>query len=166
MSAAEALRAARTAGIRVTVDGDDLVLEARAPPPRSILDDLRCCKADNLALLRSPTRAWSVEDWRALFATQTAISERKFGLDRADAERRALDDLITEWLICHPPTCSDVTAGCVYCGGPDGDGKVLLPVLAGGGHTWVHDRCHQDWMEERSSEARDALAFLGISSRA
>jgi hypothetical protein len=166
MSAAEALRAAHTAGIRVTVDGDDLVLEAHTPPPPSILDDLRCCKVDILALLRSPTRAWSVEDWCALFARRTAIHERKFGLDRADAERHALDDLITEWLTCHPPTCSNAAAGCVYCGGPNGDGKVLLPVLAGGGHTWVHDRCHQHWMETRSSEAREALASLGISSRA
>ena len=34
MSAAEALKAARAAGIQLGIDGDDLVLEASAPPPR------------------------------------------------------------------------------------------------------------------------------------
>jgi hypothetical protein len=33
MSAAEALKAARAAGLRLGIDGDDLVLEASAPPP-------------------------------------------------------------------------------------------------------------------------------------
>ena len=32
MSAAEALKVARAAGIELRVDGDDLVLEASAPP--------------------------------------------------------------------------------------------------------------------------------------
>ena len=33
MSAAEAIMAARAAGVRLGIDGDDLVLEAPAPPP-------------------------------------------------------------------------------------------------------------------------------------
>jgi hypothetical protein len=33
VSAAEALKAARAAGIRLVVDGDDLVLKGSAPPP-------------------------------------------------------------------------------------------------------------------------------------
>ena len=38
MSAAEALKAARAAGIELGIDGDDLVLEAAAPPPAAVLD--------------------------------------------------------------------------------------------------------------------------------
>ena len=38
MSAAKALNEARASGIDVDVDGDDLVLEAAAPPPAAILD--------------------------------------------------------------------------------------------------------------------------------
>ncbi len=40
MSAAEALKAARAAGIKLAIDGDDLVLEASAPPPSAILEVL------------------------------------------------------------------------------------------------------------------------------
>jgi len=52
MIAAEALKAARAANIRrIGLDGDDLVLEAFAPPPPAVLDALsrhkppssRCC---------------------------------------------------------------------------------------------------------------------------
>ena len=38
MSAAEALMAARAAGIQLWVDGDDLVLEAAGPPPPAVID--------------------------------------------------------------------------------------------------------------------------------
>ena len=45
MSAAEALKAARAAGIELGIDGDDLVLEATAPPPAAVLDLLSRHKA-------------------------------------------------------------------------------------------------------------------------
>jgi hypothetical protein len=38
MSAAEALQAAQNAGVAIGIDGDDLVLEASAPPPAAVLD--------------------------------------------------------------------------------------------------------------------------------
>jgi hypothetical protein len=53
MSAAEALMAAHAAGIGVRIDGDDLVLEASAPPSPAMLDLLSRHKADIVALLRS-----------------------------------------------------------------------------------------------------------------
>ena len=52
MSAAEALQAARNAGIRLHVDGGELVLEASAPPPAAVLDLLSRHKADVIAMLR------------------------------------------------------------------------------------------------------------------
>ncbi len=42
MSATEALKTARAAGVELCLDGDDLVLEASVPPPAAILD-LRIC---------------------------------------------------------------------------------------------------------------------------
>jgi hypothetical protein len=45
MSAAEALKAARAAGIQLGIDGDDLVLEASAPPPPDVIDLLSRRKA-------------------------------------------------------------------------------------------------------------------------
>ena len=52
MSAAKALNEARVSGIDVDVDGDDLVLEAAAPPPAAILDLLSLHKSGVVALLR------------------------------------------------------------------------------------------------------------------
>ena len=40
MSAAQALSAARAVGIHLEVEGDDLLLEASAPPPTAILEVL------------------------------------------------------------------------------------------------------------------------------
>ncbi len=53
MSAANALRAARDAGIGLHVDCVDLVLEASAPPPAAVLDLLTRHKADLIVLLRT-----------------------------------------------------------------------------------------------------------------
>ena len=52
MSAAEALKAARAAGIELGLDGDDLVLEAASAPPAAVLDALSRHKAEIVALLR------------------------------------------------------------------------------------------------------------------
>lgn len=51
-TAAEALQAARAAGVQVRVDGHDLVLQASSPPPPAVLDLLRLNKANVVAWLR------------------------------------------------------------------------------------------------------------------
>jgi hypothetical protein len=53
MSPAEALMAARSAGIHISVDGDDLVLESAAEPPLAVVNLLTEHKAGILTLLRS-----------------------------------------------------------------------------------------------------------------
>jgi len=57
MTATEALEQARIAGIQVRIDGDDLVLEASAPPPGEVLDLVARHKSDILVLLRPVTNA-------------------------------------------------------------------------------------------------------------
>ena len=52
MTAPEALRAAWSAGVKIGLDGDDLVLEASAPPPAAVLDALSRHKSGVVALLR------------------------------------------------------------------------------------------------------------------
>ena len=52
MSAANALKASRDAGVSLHVDGDDLVLEASTPPRAAILALLSSHKAGVIALLR------------------------------------------------------------------------------------------------------------------
>ncbi|MET0168091.1 MAG: hypothetical protein ABW318_24260 [Vicinamibacterales bacterium] len=54
MNAAIALDAARVAGIWINIDGDDLVLEASAPPPRR-LDLLTRHKAAIVTRLVGPS---------------------------------------------------------------------------------------------------------------
>ena len=82
MSAVEALKAARTAGIQLRLDGDDLVLEASAPPPAAILDLLSRHKPGVVVLLRPGRDGWSAEDWQVFFDEQA----RTFGLRAALGE--------------------------------------------------------------------------------
>jgi hypothetical protein len=55
VSANEAIKVARDAGIELTIDGDDLVLEAPAPPPATVLDLLSRHKAEVVAVLAAST---------------------------------------------------------------------------------------------------------------
>jgi hypothetical protein len=52
MSAVEALKAARAAGVELALDGDDLALKAASAPPAAVLDALSRHKAQIVALLR------------------------------------------------------------------------------------------------------------------
>ena len=59
MSAVEALKAARAAGIELALDGDDLALSAASAPPAAVLDALSRHKAEIVALLRPGRDGWS-----------------------------------------------------------------------------------------------------------
>lgn len=70
MSAAEALNAARAAGVLIFVEGNDLVLQASVPPPAAVLDTLCRHKMDIVTLLLSEKDERTEEyipwaDWRA-----------------------------------------------------------------------------------------------------
>ena len=106
MSAAEALKAARAAGIQLGVDGDDLVLEASVPPPAAVLDLLSRHKAEIVALLRPAEDGWSAEDWQVFFDERAGIVEFDGGLPRAEAEARAFEACVLEWLNRNPDPSS------------------------------------------------------------
>jgi hypothetical protein len=72
MSAGQALRAARAAGIHLEVEGDDLLLEAPAPPPTAVLDALSRHKAEIVRILHPAKDGWSAEDWRLYFEERAA----------------------------------------------------------------------------------------------
>jgi hypothetical protein len=162
MSAAEALNAARAAGIRVGIDGDDLVLEAPAPPLAAVLDALSRHKPGIIALLRPASDNWTAEDWQAFFDERAGIRQNDGGLTWADAERLALEDTIDRWLSCHPAEPTPAEAGCTHCGRRDRAGAVLLPFFARGDHIWVHDVCWRTWYQERKRVAREALLATGL----
>ena len=94
MSAVQALKAARDAGVRIGIDGDALTLEADAAPPPEVLDQLRRHKAGIIALLRPTGGCWSEENWQAYFDERAGIREFDGGLSRGEAEERALEDTL------------------------------------------------------------------------
>lgn len=107
--------------------------------------------------------AWDPEDWLEYFHERAAVREFDGGVPRADAERLAVEDTISQWLALHPARPTQPQAGCMFCGQPEELMDSLLSVLAADhGHTWVHDLCHGAWLQKRRAEARAALAQAGI----
>ena len=115
MSAAEALKAARAAGVELAVDGDDLVLEAASAPPAAVLDALSRHKAEIVALLRPAEDGWSAEDWQVFFDERAGIAEFDGGLPRAEAEAQAFACCVVEWLNRNPERSPP--GRCLGCGG-------------------------------------------------
>jgi hypothetical protein len=139
MSALEALRAARIAGIQLGVDGEDLVLTASVPPPGAVIDLLARFKTEDLALLRPTGDGWSAEDWHAFFDERAGMGEFDGGLPRAEAEIQALACCVTEWLN-HNPVYSPA-GHCLGCGNPEYAHDPLVPFgTESTGHAWLHSR--------------------------
>ena len=161
MSASEALTAARAAGIKIGLDGDDLVLEASAPPPATVLDALSCHKTDIVSILRCANDGWSAEDWRILFDERAGIAEFDGGQSRAEAEVLAFECCLTEWLNGNPVASSPDR--CLACGGGDLPNDPLLPFGTDThGHAWLHSGCWEAWYESRKANAVTALKAMGI----
>lgn len=102
MIAAEALRVARAAGVRVSGVGTDLLLEGTAPPPRDVVECLSRHKAAILAFMRPGQDGWSPEDWLVHFDERAGIAEFDGGLSRAQAEVFAGTCCTQEWLSRNP----------------------------------------------------------------
>jgi hypothetical protein len=161
VSAAEALKAARAAGVRLGIDGDALTLEAATAPPPAVLDLLARHKARIVALLRPTNDGWSGEDWLAFFDERVGIAEFDGGLSREQAEARAFAACVVEWLNRNP--ARSPSGRCLGCGGSEHNHDKLLPFgTEPTGHAWLHSRCWPAWHATRKAEAIAALAQLGI----
>ena len=161
MTAVEALKAARAAGIDLTLDGDDLALSAASAPPAAVLDALSLHKAQIMVLLRPAEDGWSVEDWQVFFEERAGIVEFDGGLPRAEAEAQAFACCVVEWLN-HNPECSPA-GRCLGCGDREHAHDPLLPYgVEPAGHVWLHSRCWPAWYEARKAKAASALAAMGI----
>jgi len=163
MSAAEALKQARAADIQVRIDGDDLALEASAPPSAEVLNLLASYKTDILTLLRPRLDGWSGEDWREFFEERAGIAEFDGGLPRDKAEARAFSCCVGEWL--HRNPVRSASGRCDHCGQSKG---MLLPYLTGysvkdPGHTWLHQECSRAWHQAHRAKSVSALVAMGIS---
>jgi len=163
VSAVEALKAARAAGIRFVIDGeDDLVLEASGPPPAAILDLVSHHMDGIVALLRPAKDSWSVEDWQGFYDERAGIAEFDGGLPRAEAEARAFACCLSEWQNRHPVSSSPER--CLGCGDREHAHDPLLPFgMESTGHAWLHSRCWPAWQAGRRAEAAASLADMGIT---
>ncbi|PAP91795.1 hypothetical protein [Mesorhizobium wenxiniae] len=161
MSAFQALKAARDAGVSIGIDGDALTLYADAAPLAAVVALLSRHKAGVVALLRQGDDGWSGEDWRALFDERAAIAEFDGGLPRASAEARALACCVAEWLNCNP--VRSPSGRCLGCGGGGHAHDKLLPFgTEQTCHAWLHSRCWTAWDASRKAEAVAALSSFGI----
>jgi hypothetical protein len=159
MRAAEALKMARAAGIKLGIDGDDLVLEASAPPRAAVLDLLSRHKA-GIVMLRSGGDGWSAEAWQGFFDKRIGISEFDGGLPRTQAEACAFAFCAVEWLnrnLEYSPAGS--------CLGRGARIPMILPPFGMGsfGQVWPRSRCQPAWYVTRKAEAVATLATMGIT---
>jgi hypothetical protein len=162
MSAVDALKAARAAGVELAIDGDDLALKAASAPPAAVLDALSRHKAQIVALLRPAEDGWSAEDWQVFFDERAGIIDDG-GLPRAEAEAQAFACCVVEWLNRNPERSP---AGCCLgCGDREYAHDPLLPYgVEPAGHVWPHSRCGPPGTRPRKAKAVSALAALGISA--
>jgi hypothetical protein len=164
MSALQALSAARSAGVRIRLDGDGLELSAEQEPPEKLLDLLHRHKSELLRLLHPSLEGWSAEDWQAFFDERAAILEFDGGLPCREAEARAFDCCVAEWL--NRNTTPSAPGRCLGCGGGERAGDPLLPFGTDtSGHAWLHRACWPGWYLAREAEAVAALSSMGVRAQ-
>jgi hypothetical protein len=161
MSAVEALRMAQENGIRLGIAGADLILDAEQEPAPAVLEAIRRHKEGIVALLATDHDAWTAEDWQVFYDERAGIAEHSGGVSRDEAEPRAFEWCIHEWMEQHPePSLPD---RCAWCGEPDVTGTLVVPFgTQSHGHTWLHPECWETWFNDRKARAERALKALGI----
>jgi hypothetical protein len=127
-------------------------------PPASVVDALRRHKAEVVAMLRSGRDAWSAEDWLLFFEERAAIAEFDGRLSRTEADAQALACCIVEWLNRNPTPSAPGRC----CQAESKDAVVLPYGVEPGTHIWLHAECWPAWQVTRRSQAREALARMGI----
>ena len=104
---------------------------------------------------------WSTDDWQAFFDERTGIAEFDGRLPLAEAEARAIDCCVAEWLTRHP--VPSPPGRCAWCSGTGLSGAVVVPFgTESGNHTWLHSNCWPAWHAARRAAAIAALAAMGI----
>ena len=163
MSAVKALALARERGVRVSVSGADLILDAEREPEPKVLEAIRRNKAEIVALLVVDNDEWTAEDWKAFFDERAGIAEFDGGQSREQAEAMAFESCVVEWMNRHP--CRTDPGRCAACGKPYREGHAVIPFgTESHGDTWLHSECWNEWCENRRRSAQQALAEHRIKS--
>jgi hypothetical protein len=160
-AAFDILKCARQCGVEITAEGDRLKLRAPVQPPDELVTRIRSHKAEVAALVRRENEKWTAEDWHAFFDERAGHFEYEGGEPRSDAEARAFECCIVEWMNRYP--CRTDPGRCAACGEPDREGHTVVPFGTEiNGHTWLHPECWKEWHRERQAHARQALAAMGL----
>jgi hypothetical protein len=106
---------------------------------------------------------WSAEDWRVFFDERAGIAEFDGGLLRTEAEARAFESCIIEWLNRNP--ASSPPGRCAWCGHAEARNADVLPFGAEpGSYVWLHAECWGAWYAARRAHALKALTLIGVGS--
>lgn len=150
----------------------------RGPAPRKVATDtlaqsdtdalpeaLTVSKVSSLSVStsgrsRETGALWDAADWQAHYDERAAIIEFDGGFSRSEAELRALDCCVTEWLNRNP--ARSPPGRCLACG--DGEAcEALVPIgTENAGHVWLHSRCWPGWYAGRRAQAATALGEYGV----
>ena len=103
MTAVTALAQALAAGIRVTRDGDNLVLTASNPPPAWVVEPLLRHKADILTML-SPSTGCSAEARPSLYDSVCSTETRDQQQSQSNIAARPRVDDPPQTELCQPPS--------------------------------------------------------------
>ncbi len=161
MSAAAALRIARENSIHIAVAGADLILDSEREPAPRVLETIRRHKASIVALLTEEEGNWTAEDWRAFYEERAGIAEFDGGQTRAEAEARAFEHCVGEWLNQHPEPSDP--GHCAWFGAAETSGARVVPYgTSPAGHAWVHPGCWDAWYQARHRKVASALKGAGI----
>jgi hypothetical protein len=128
--------------------------------PESIVRDLARHKAEVIELLGRGRSPFNPEEWLALFHERAAILEFDRGLTRPEAEARALERCLVEWLNQHP--ASSPADHCAWCGNAESVCAAVVPFGIGERHTWLHPHCWPAWHRRRRATALAALSLIGV----
>lgn len=161
-SAARILEAIRAEGGTVRAEGERLRIKAPHPLPAPLMEQARAVKLELLKILRGT--AWDGDDWQDWITERAGILEHDGELSRTEADRRAYEHAIIEWLNRHP--YQGDPGQCAGCGDPINDQANDWRPLGDGatvhyGGPWGL-RCVDRHGQRRRKDATGALIGLGI----
>jgi hypothetical protein len=151
------LRELSQIGVTLSKHGHEIVLDG----PETVLTDalverLRAVKSEILRDLQ----AWNSAEWQAFYNERAGIAEFDGHASRLEAESRAYECCIVEWLNRNPETT--VPGQCVQCRQADRSDHVVVP-FGTENHAWLHPECWPAWQEVRRRRAASELLNMGIA---
>ena len=157
-TAVKLVQEVEAAGGNIVVDGGRLKLSGPEPLHDSLIDELRQHKAEVIGLLAGSQ--WGAADWLEFYDEKAGVLEYDRELSRAEAEGRALEMCIVEWL--NRTLVDSEPDQCAWCGMPEDGNATVLPFGTMKAATWLHGSCWGPWHRRQRQEAESALAEMGI----